>query len=422
MYNVCTIGKKVYTTQELNRLYSFTCEDLNEAIQTYDIVNLTNVQKEIIKKIIENYDPQENNMIEIRRELGAGASSVIYYGDISLENKLFPIVIKKLKRSYEATEQQEIELWNKLNTISEFTPNFLYFYGIIRCNDKRITDLTKLCIPSNIIQDNTYTEYLIIEYVQGYEFRQIFLNEFGITLESMKNIDVITETLKKMSADEMNTKINKLSDIAIIVLKQIALSLHIANKKLNFQHRDLDQRNCLIKIIDKYITNTYKIDEQIINIKTKYIPIIIDYGSAKIISPDTFEFCNDFFAYYNSLNDFSYYKRMAKSYVMINKGINPDNDIMFDQNPIYDNERNKLELFNQELLKIFKSFSDHLRITKLGNFSRATVNCIYDNQLAKDNYEIYKELEKMTGGSYMCNYFKKYKKYKNKYYILKYNL
>ena len=74
----------------------------------------------------------------------------------------------------------------------------------------------------------------------------------------------------------------KFNDYLYIIL-QICLCLHISQVKCNFVHYDLTPWNILLQFLDDEETIDYKIDNnKVVTIKTKIIPIIIDYGKSYV--------------------------------------------------------------------------------------------------------------------------------------------
>ena len=74
----------------------------------------------------------------------------------------------------------------------------------------------------------------------------------------------------------------KFNDYLYIIL-QLCLSLHISQVKCNFVHYDLTPWNVLLQFLDEEETIDYKIDiNKVVTIKTKIIPIIIDYGKSYV--------------------------------------------------------------------------------------------------------------------------------------------
>ena len=69
-----------------------------------------------------------------------------------------------------------------------------------------------------------------------------------------------------------------------LILKQISLSLHVAQKSCGFVHYDLFPWNIMIKTLNEPKTYEYVIShDKVISIKTHIVPILIDYGKSHVI-------------------------------------------------------------------------------------------------------------------------------------------
>ena len=144
-----------------------------------------------------------------------------------------------------------------LNNIRNHLPCFTYTYGGIFCGypteDKlKINDYDGLCGPGD------FHSILITENIPG----NLTLADF------IKNTTV--------SEDEKDK-----------VLLMIAFALDEANRRYKFIHGDLHSKNVMVRTLNKvrdfsfvYVDNSS--DLYNITIKTKYVPMIIDYGRSNI--------------------------------------------------------------------------------------------------------------------------------------------
>lgn len=64
---------------------------------------------------------------------------------------------------------------------------------------------------------------------------------------------------------------------------QIVLIIHQAQQHCGFLHMDLYPWNIIIQTLEKEVTVEYELDSKMIQIKTKVIPVIIDYGKSHFI-------------------------------------------------------------------------------------------------------------------------------------------
>jgi len=164
---------------------------------------------------------------------------------VTFENKLtlikhtklanFNICIKTIKDKEKIKEHihEAFVGINSINSLIEDLPNFSYIFGFYENN-------------------NNYN--IISEYIEG-------------------------ETLQSyIKSEDFNFK------DYLLILIQISLALEYAQKKISFVHYDLTAWNVMIKKLDYYVDIDYKIThEKVYKIKTKVIPIIIDYGKSHVI-------------------------------------------------------------------------------------------------------------------------------------------
>ncbi len=144
-----------------------------------------------------------------------------------------------------------------LNNMRDYLPCFMYTYGGIFCGypteDKlKINDYDGLCGAGD------FHSILITENIPG-----------NLTLENFIKDASITE-------DEKDK-----------VLLMIAFALNEANRKYKFIHGDLHSKNVMVRTLNKvrdfsfvYVDNSSNLYS--ITIKTKYVPMIIDYGRSNI--------------------------------------------------------------------------------------------------------------------------------------------
>jgi len=69
----------------------------------------------------------------------------------------------------------------------------------------------------------------------------------------------------------------------VFILLQLCLSLSVAQNECCFVHYDLTTWNIILQRLDKEIDIDYSIDNVIYSVRTKVIPIIIDYGKSHVV-------------------------------------------------------------------------------------------------------------------------------------------
>lgn len=120
-----------------------------------------------------------------------------------------------------------------INSLVKYVPNFSYMFGIVEKEDKK-------CVISEYINGKTLSEWI--------------------------------------KSDKFNVK------ELLFILIQIGLALEISQKKCGFVHYDLTPWNILVIELPNPISFDYLIDiDNIYQIETKFIPVIVDYGKSHII-------------------------------------------------------------------------------------------------------------------------------------------
>jgi len=128
------------------------------------------------------------------------------------------------------------EAYNAIHAINEllqYVPNFVYTFGTYK--------------------DQTGT-HLLTEYISGQTFYE-YINSDSFDMKDY-----------------------------LFILFQLALALHIAQKKCGFVHHDLAPWNCLIHKLDKPVVIEYVIDTNTVyKVHTQIIPIMIDFTRSHVI-------------------------------------------------------------------------------------------------------------------------------------------
>ena len=160
----------------------------------------------------------------------------------------------------------------KLSTISEYEVQGIKFVLKMSQDTKRI----KENIHETFIGINETNELLkqIPNFV--YIFNSISLpdNSVGVIMEKIEGVSM----MNWISSRYFNMK------DYYLILKQISLSLQVAQKSCGFVHYDLFPWNIMIQILNEPKTYEYVIShDKVISIKTHIIPILIDYGKSHVI-------------------------------------------------------------------------------------------------------------------------------------------
>jgi hypothetical protein len=118
---------------------------------------------------------------------------------------------------------------NIINNIVKDIPNFAYIFGLYKENNE-------INVISEFISNETLQSYIMGNMFNFYEF--------------------------------------------IIIFIQICLALEVVQNKYNFVHYDLTPWNIMLKYLNEPIKVDYIIRNKVISIKTRVIPVIIDYGKS----------------------------------------------------------------------------------------------------------------------------------------------
>ena len=206
-------------------------------------------KKDISNKYF-NEIPSQSRTYGLLKGIEMAVNNVIYRGDIKnlfkaghsiFRNKIvninkytiskFSFIVKNTSDNEKNKENihESFICKNVINELVKYVPNFSYYFG-------------------------KYDNNLIMEYIKGYTFE------------------------KWIKSDKFN-----MTDYLFILI-QISLSLQFAQQYCGFVHYDLTPWNIVIQEIKVPVTFDYMLGHnKIYQIKTKYIPVIIDYGKSHVI-------------------------------------------------------------------------------------------------------------------------------------------
>lgn len=102
--------------------------------------------------------------------------------------------------------------------------------------------------------------------------------------ESGQTYNVVTEYIKGQSLYAYIKSKAFRFDVFVSILVQISLAIHVAQHACGFVHYDLTPWNIMIKDIGAEKTIDYVVShDTVVRIKTKVVPVIIDYGKSHVI-------------------------------------------------------------------------------------------------------------------------------------------
>lgn len=213
----------------------------------------------------------------------------------------------------------------EINKLRNKIPNFCMVYAMFSCGRPFITE-------NNIVlcdQEKYQNIYTIYEEVKGIVFSD-FIHEKVSTKSYSKDL--------------------------VSIFAQIYLALYTAYEECKFVHNDLSMNNIIIKELDSSKIQTYKYKDNVISIRSKYIPVIIDYGRSSVEIQNNYygkadlEFTDVYknysrliYDFYKITGDFYRHVNYRKEFIKIKKNI-------FDTN-VYSILEKCLSLFDHSLIE-----------------------------------------------------------------------
>jgi len=156
---------------------------------------------------------------------------------------------------------------NKIVTINKYTiSKFNFIVKNTSDNEKNKENIHESFICKNVINE-------LVKYVPNFSY---YFGKYDNNLV-MEHINGLTFE-KWIKSDKFN-----MADYLFILI-QIALSLQFAQQYCGFVHYDLTPWNIVIQEVKIPVTFDYILGHnKVYQIKTKYIPVIIDYGKSHVI-------------------------------------------------------------------------------------------------------------------------------------------
>lgn len=149
-------------------------------------------------------------------------------------------------------------------------------------------------LNSNMIVKIEETDDAIREYYIGHHINTLLesIPNFVYTFGAIKGSNNDTHTallIQQLSARSLSTVLGEITDISdfLDLYCQLLIALEIAQRELSFCHYDLHVDNVLILELKKEFSYTVSFESQTFRIKTKRIPVIIDFGLSCIYTNQT---------------------------------------------------------------------------------------------------------------------------------------
>ena len=421
----CNIGQKKYTP-DMEKRYGVSCTDMHRLYQD-DVIDMTYEQLNTLSLLINGYTtefPSDiHNFIEIKKFLAAGLSGAAFISEIDVNKKKIQILLKKtllgsrvslssLKRptarsqaleKMRKTAEKEITIFKELQKLHKIVPNFPFYFGRIECDEVPILDYDKLkniCMcPST---DCITAQYILMEYIKGYVFPELFWYLLGFSEETLSSLIISKKLGEQLAIAYSKLNLKPIVKAFFEVLMQLALVLHIAKTKIQFKHDDLHHGNVIIVVKQETVNMEYQVGTETYKILTNYVPVIIDFDSSKIVNEVDEEPGSDIHLYLDEHIDkgefISIYEKVIKVYQQTGEKTIPS-DVKRESDKILEEFYKQLhsalgeDLFNEDFV-----------------YPKTNLE-IYN--LLKQRYDTYLL---QTGGA--ANYYYKYIKYKTKLHVM----
>lgn len=254
---------------------------------------------------------QKNGILDYMQKLIFDIKSQIgtyHYNEISplsIQSNTEIEIIKKIMSQYPSSSSLILNSFPTNNRCYGFLKGIQYIINLFSSLNK----LDNILIKNDDIFKNSSVE------IEKYQ-----INDFNIILKSLINYKKLMENIHEtfIGLSCINEIIRKIPNFSYIfgidnknrliteyihgetlleyiksdkfdlnefffILSQICLALQVAQDYCCFVHYDLTPWNIIIQKLDTEVDVDYIIDNKIITIKTKIIPIIIDYGKSHVV-------------------------------------------------------------------------------------------------------------------------------------------
>lgn len=221
-------------------------------------------------KDILNYDEYrmiDNHQISLKRK-----KRKINFSDIEIKEQRFYGLLKAIQilfvnKKYKQIKSEKILLYSSRSiTIEKFKIGNFYL-----C-EKNPTDSKKG-------KENIHEAFIGIFCVN--EILKEIPN-FSFTIGLYENKKIVNEYIENSISLFDYIKSNHFEfETFLFIIMQICLSLQVSQHKFNFVHYDLTPWNILLQKLDDEISIDYKVEfNKCFSVKTRIVPIIIDYGKS----------------------------------------------------------------------------------------------------------------------------------------------
>lgn len=226
----------LYNVQKAFEVILLTLFNLLSVPQSQPDDNIVMLNKDIRQWLTRLYIPNINSAI------GMAVFNGFYY----MDNNLVLKTVQQKRSNSILVHEYYIGLY--MNEMRKYIPNFMYTYGLFKCGTLIPED------PKSLCETTGDTNFLLLEYIKG---------------------ESLLEYVKNKSLKEIYT-----------VLFQIVASLHMANEKFGFIHKDLHAGNIIIRPLKHKTYIKYDMFGSSLYLLCDNIATFIDYGYSEIVNPD----------------------------------------------------------------------------------------------------------------------------------------
>ena len=241
----------------------------------------------------------QKTLINLKQNIGSYFYFDVHYKDI-LNNDEFNIINnyqlslkrKKEKINYNTIEIKEKRFYGLLKAIQILFSNYyrkIKSEKILLYSSKSITVekfkvgnfylCEKKTMDSKKEKENIHEAFIGIFCIN--EILKEIPN-FSFTIGLYENKKIVNEYIENSISlfDYIKSSDFEFKTFLFIII-QICLSLQVSQNKFNFVHYDLTPWNILLQKLDDEVSIDYKIEfNKCFNVKTKIVPIMIDYGKS----------------------------------------------------------------------------------------------------------------------------------------------
>ena len=116
--------------------------------------------------------------------LASGAQGAAF--SVKLTSSINNLLLIKISNIKQYELLHEFLIGTTLNKLRSLIPNFMYVYGMFRCDQfefdesKDVNNSSKLCLTKSVEPEKEYTYYMLSEYIEGHTLRECLINMYNL--------------------------------------------------------------------------------------------------------------------------------------------------------------------------------------------------------------------------------------------------